>query len=96
MIELTIAAVSDNAFAKKYAAVVVRARESLNRIWLDSLDAAGFPRQSAERFILLKALSFARCVPGRHLTSLHLIGGGAQSLVNACACYSQSQMRSSV
>jgi AcrR family transcriptional regulator len=53
MIELAIAAASDKALAKKHGPIVARARESLNRIWLDSLDAAGFPRQSAERFILL-------------------------------------------
>jgi AcrR family transcriptional regulator len=53
MIELAIAAASDKALAKKHGPIVARARQSLNRIWLDSLDAAGFRRQSAERFILL-------------------------------------------
>jgi AcrR family transcriptional regulator len=53
MVELAIAAASDKALAKKHGPIVARAREGLNRIWLDSLDAAGFRRQSAERFILL-------------------------------------------
>jgi AcrR family transcriptional regulator len=53
MIELAIAAASDKALAKKQDPIVIRARESLNRIWLDSLNAAGFKRESAERFILL-------------------------------------------
>jgi AcrR family transcriptional regulator len=53
MVELAIAAANDKALAKKHGPIVARARESLNRIWLDSLDAAGFRRQSAERFIVL-------------------------------------------
>jgi AcrR family transcriptional regulator len=53
MLELAIAAASDAALAKPHRPIVVRARKSLNRIWLESLRAAGFPRKSAERFILL-------------------------------------------
>jgi AcrR family transcriptional regulator len=53
MLELAIAAASDKALAKPHRPIVKRARKNLNRIWLDSLCAAGFPRQSAERFILL-------------------------------------------
>jgi AcrR family transcriptional regulator len=53
MVELAIAAASDRGLAKKQNPIVIRARKSLNRIWLDSLAAAGFKRESAERFILL-------------------------------------------
>jgi AcrR family transcriptional regulator len=53
MVELAIAAASDRSLAKKQNPIVIRARKSLNRIWLDSLAAAGFKRESAERFILL-------------------------------------------
>jgi AcrR family transcriptional regulator len=53
MLELAIAAASDTALAKPHRPIVARARKSLNRIWLESLSAAGFPRKSAERFILL-------------------------------------------
>ncbi len=53
MLELAIAAASNAGLARLHRPIVVRARKSLNRIWLDTLIAAGFPRQSAERFILL-------------------------------------------
>lgn len=53
MLELAIAAASDMALAKPHRPIVRRARKRLNRIWLDRLSAAGFPRQNAERFILL-------------------------------------------
>ncbi len=53
MLELAIAAASDPALARRHNPIVIRARRRLNRIWLDSLTAAGFPRASAERFILL-------------------------------------------
>ena len=53
MMELAIAAASDAALARPYRPIVVRARRRLNQIWLDCLGAAGFPRHSAEDFILL-------------------------------------------
>ncbi len=53
MLELAIAAASDPALARRHSPIVIRARRRLNRIWLDSLAAAGFPRASAARFILL-------------------------------------------
>jgi AcrR family transcriptional regulator len=53
MLELAIAAASDAALARLHRPIVARARKSLNRIWLDSLGAAGFSRASAEQFILL-------------------------------------------
>ncbi len=53
MLELAIAAASDTALAKPHRPIVARARKSLNRIWLESLAAAGFPRRRSERFILL-------------------------------------------
>jgi AcrR family transcriptional regulator len=53
MLELAIAAASNRALAKPHRPIVARARKSLNRIWLERLTAAGFPRHRAERFILL-------------------------------------------
>ncbi len=53
MLELAIAAASDGALAEPHRPIVKRARKRLNRIWLDRLSAAGFPRPRAERFILL-------------------------------------------
>jgi len=53
MLELAIAAASDPGLARLHRPIVARARESLNRIWLEHITAAGFPRRSAERFILL-------------------------------------------
>jgi AcrR family transcriptional regulator len=53
MLELAIAAASHADLAKPHRPIVARARKRLNRIWLESLSAAGFPRQRAERFILL-------------------------------------------
>jgi hypothetical protein len=53
MLELAIAAASDAALGKHHRPIVARARRRLDRIWLDSLDAAGFPRRSAQRFIQL-------------------------------------------
>jgi hypothetical protein len=53
MLELAIAAASDKALGKPIRPIVARARKSLNRIWLDSLRAAGYSPASAEKFILL-------------------------------------------
>jgi AcrR family transcriptional regulator len=53
MLELAIAATSDAALGSLLRPIVARARKRLNRIWLDSLGAAGFSRESAEQFILL-------------------------------------------
>jgi len=53
MMELAIAAASDKALAQPYRPIVARARGRLNRIWRDSLEAAGFSRASADRFIVL-------------------------------------------
>jgi AcrR family transcriptional regulator len=53
LIELAIAANDDPQLARPHRAIVVRARRGLNRIWLDALATAGFPRRNAERFILL-------------------------------------------
>jgi AcrR family transcriptional regulator len=53
MLELAIAAASDPDLAKVHRPIVARARRDLNRVWLDSLTAAGFSSTSAERFILL-------------------------------------------
>ena len=53
MLELAIAAASDKALGKPIRPIVASARKSLNRIWLDTLRAAGYSRVSAEKFILL-------------------------------------------
>jgi AcrR family transcriptional regulator len=53
MMELAIAAASDKALARPYRPIVARARRQLNRVWRDSLEAAGFSRASADRFIVL-------------------------------------------
>jgi AcrR family transcriptional regulator len=53
MMELAIAAASDKVLARPYRPIVARARRRLNRVWRDSLEAAGFSRASADRFIVL-------------------------------------------
>jgi AcrR family transcriptional regulator len=63
MIEIMIAARSDRALARTVHPIVQQARDALNGIWIDTLDAAGYPRASAQRFIelthyLLRGLFF--------------------------------------
>jgi AcrR family transcriptional regulator len=53
MIEIMIAARSDRALARILNPIVLEARETLNRIWIDTLDAAGYPRENAQHFIEL-------------------------------------------
>lgn len=53
MIEIMIAARSDPALASTVHPIVQEAREVLNGIWIDTLDAAGYPRENAQRFIEL-------------------------------------------
>ncbi len=53
MIEIMIAARSDRALARMVNPIVQDARDALNGIWIDTLDAAGFPRANAQRFIEL-------------------------------------------
>jgi AcrR family transcriptional regulator len=53
MIEIMIAARSDRALARILNPVVLDARETLNGIWIDTLGAAGYPRDNAQRFIEL-------------------------------------------
>jgi AcrR family transcriptional regulator len=53
LIELAIGVANDPDLASRHRLVVARARRRLNRIWLNSLEAAGFSAESAERFILL-------------------------------------------
>jgi AcrR family transcriptional regulator len=53
MIEIMIAARSDRALARSLNPVVREARQTLNGIWIDTLDAAGYPRDDAQRFIEL-------------------------------------------
>jgi AcrR family transcriptional regulator len=53
MIEIMIAARSDRALARILNPIVLEARQVLNGIWIDTLDAAGYPRENAQRFIEL-------------------------------------------
>jgi AcrR family transcriptional regulator len=53
MIEIMIAARSDRALARILNPIVLDARQTLNGIWIDTLGAAGYPRDNAQRFIEL-------------------------------------------
>lgn len=53
MIEIMIAARSDRALARILNPIVQDARDTLNGIWIDTLDAAGYPRENAQQFIEL-------------------------------------------
>ena len=53
MIEIMIAARSDRALARIVNPIVLDARQVLNGIWIDTLGAAGYPRDNAQRFIEL-------------------------------------------
>jgi AcrR family transcriptional regulator len=63
MAEIMIAARSDRALARTVNPIVQDARDVLNGIWIDTLDAAGYPRENAQQFIelthyLLRGLFF--------------------------------------
>ena len=53
MIEILIAARSDRTLARPLHPIIQDARDVLNGIWIDTLDAAGYPRESAQQFIEL-------------------------------------------
>ncbi|MGA7452717.1 MAG: TetR/AcrR family transcriptional regulator [Rhodoplanes sp.] len=53
MIEVMIAARSDRALGRIVHPIAQEARDVLNGIWTDTLDAAGYPRSNAQRFIEL-------------------------------------------
>ena len=53
MIEIMIAARSDRALARILNPIVQDARDTLNGIWIDTLDSAGYPRENAQQFIEL-------------------------------------------
>jgi AcrR family transcriptional regulator len=53
MIEIMTAARSDRALARVLNPIVSDARQTLNGIWIDTLGAAGYPRDNAQRFIEL-------------------------------------------
>ena len=53
MIEVMIAARSDRALGRIVHPIAQEARDVLNGIWIDTLDAAGYPRSNAQRFIEL-------------------------------------------
>jgi AcrR family transcriptional regulator len=51
MIELAIAARSDRQLAEAHDAIVTRGRQELDRLWLETLVEAGYPRKNAELFV---------------------------------------------
>jgi AcrR family transcriptional regulator len=51
MVELAIAARGDKELAKAHDAIVTRARTDLDRLWLETLVDAGFPRRNAALFV---------------------------------------------
>jgi AcrR family transcriptional regulator len=53
MIEIMIAARSDRALRRIVHPIAQEARDVLNGIWTDTLDAAGYPRSNAQRLIEL-------------------------------------------
>ena len=53
MIEIMIAARSERTLARILNPIVQEARDTLNGIWTDTLDAAGYPRENAQQFIEL-------------------------------------------
>src|SRR5215510_6985206 len=53
MIEIMIAARSDRTLGRILNPIVLDARQTLNGIWIDTLGAAGYPRDNAQRFIEL-------------------------------------------
>jgi AcrR family transcriptional regulator len=53
MIEVMIAARADRSLARAINPIVQDARHVLNGIWTDTLDAAGYPREDAQRFVEL-------------------------------------------
>src|ERR671934_233283 len=52
-IEIMIAARSDRALARVLNPIVLEARQTLNGIWIETLGAAGYPRDNAQQFIEL-------------------------------------------
>jgi AcrR family transcriptional regulator len=53
MMELAIAAKSNDDLAERYDLIVSGARRDLNTTWLEALAEAGFPRKNAELFVEL-------------------------------------------
>jgi AcrR family transcriptional regulator len=53
MAAIMIAARSDRSLARTINPIVQDARDVLNGIWIDRLDAAGYPREKAQQFIEL-------------------------------------------
>jgi AcrR family transcriptional regulator len=53
LIEIMIAARSNRALARVINPIVLDARKTLNGIWIDTLGAAGYPRDGSQRFIEL-------------------------------------------
>src|SRR5205807_763641 len=51
MVELAIAAKSDDELAERYDPIVMRARRELNTTWLEALSDSGFPRRNVELFV---------------------------------------------
>jgi AcrR family transcriptional regulator len=53
MLELAMAANGEPELSRPFQPIVVKARESLNQIWLDTLEKAGYPHQKAQDFVEL-------------------------------------------
>jgi AcrR family transcriptional regulator len=53
MVEIMIAARSDRALARILDPITQDVRNTLNGIWTDTLDSAGYPRENAQQFIEL-------------------------------------------
>ena len=70
MIEIMIAARSDRALARIVNPIVQDARDTLNGIWIDTLDAAGYPRENAQQFIELTHYLLRGLFLGHQLAAL--------------------------
>ena len=70
MAEIMIAARSDRALARMVEPIVQDARDVLNGIWIDTLDAAGYPRDNAQQFIELTHYLLARSFLRNQLAAL--------------------------
>jgi AcrR family transcriptional regulator len=53
MVEIMIACRSDRTLARIVNPIVQEARDQLDGIWTDTLDAAGYPRENAQQFVEL-------------------------------------------
>ena len=61
MIEIMVAARSEPGLSRIVNPIVLDARHTLNGIWVETLGAAGYPRERAQQFIELPITFFAAC-----------------------------------